>query len=115
MALKGISVGNTALTVNATNAVFDSGSHFIIASDADARIINGVRETNCSHHSMSCRYPWPYCVPSISPDAPEVNNIRIYYVVSCKVEQCVWLGVRWVVVVLLSDGAYILAEILDFC
>ena len=40
--LKGVSFGNTALTVNATSAVFDSGSHFIIASDADARIINGV-------------------------------------------------------------------------
>ncbi|CAL8464172.1 g3707 [Coccomyxa elongata] len=39
--MKGIKVGNAALRLNATNAVFDSGSHFIIASDADAIIING--------------------------------------------------------------------------
>ena len=36
-------VANNALKLNATNAVFDSGTHFIIASNDDARIINGVR------------------------------------------------------------------------
>ncbi len=54
--LKGLSVGNNALSINATSAVFDSGTHFIIASDADARIINGVSALSPSFqsHEVQC-------------------------------------------------------------
>lgn len=65
---KGFSIGTKPLKVNATNAVFDSGTHFIIASDADARIINGVSLTCLPfsffgilhfavHQSYSCVFP----------------------------------------------------------
>ena len=45
--LTGISVGSGAAAVvvsgvNATTAIMDSGTHFIIASDADAQAINSV-------------------------------------------------------------------------
>lgn len=42
MKLQGVNVGNNEVKVNASNAVFDSGTHFIIASDGDAKIINEV-------------------------------------------------------------------------
>ncbi|CAL5226756.1 g9609 [Coccomyxa viridis] len=46
--LTGVSIGNAAAKplpgLNATTAIFDSGTHFIIASDADAKAINtGIR------------------------------------------------------------------------
>lgn len=45
--LSGISMGNTSAKstpgLNATTAIFDSGTHFIIATDPDARAINNVR------------------------------------------------------------------------
>ena len=45
--LTGISIGSGAAAavvsgVNATTAIMDSGTHFIIASDADAQAINSV-------------------------------------------------------------------------